>query len=64
MKFPAATISTWSMANPLSTPPPERPLELAIVIPAYNEVQNVEPLLALLEKTLAGCGDGSWQWGW
>jgi dolichol-phosphate mannosyltransferase len=42
------------MANPLSTPLLECALELAVVIPAYNEAQNVAPLLALLEKTLAG----------
>lgn len=30
------------------------PIELAVVIPTYNERENVAPLLALLEQTLAG----------
>ena len=29
-------------------------LELAVVIPTYNEIENVPPLLAALEKTLGG----------
>ena len=30
------------------------PCELAVVIPTFNELGNIEPLLALLEKALAG----------
>src|SRR5260370_11479593 len=32
----------------------ERPVELAVVIPAYNERENVVPMLAALETALVG----------
>jgi dolichol-phosphate mannosyltransferase len=37
-----------------SASPASRPLLLAVVIPTFNERDNVEPMLALLEKALAG----------
>lgn len=41
------------------TPAPEsrsltRPIELGVVIPTFNERENISPLLAALEEVLAG----------
>ena len=38
--------------------PMENPIELAVIIPTYNEADNVEPLLGRLELALAGI---SWE---
>jgi len=45
------------MFQPALAPPPEvaeAPLELAVVIPTFNEAANVEKLLGLLNEALAG----------
>jgi len=40
-----------TLADPCASRPP---LELAVVIPTYNEIQNVPLVLTALEKTLRG----------
>jgi cellulose synthase/poly-beta-1,6-N-acetylglucosamine synthase-like glycosyltransferase len=39
---------------PAEVSSPARPVELAVVLPAYNERANVAPMLAALETALAG----------
>jgi dolichol-phosphate mannosyltransferase len=43
-----------SVAMSPSSPQMESPIELAVVLPTYNERENVPILLAALERTLAG----------
>lgn len=40
--------------SPLDRNLPAKPLELAVVLPTFNEIQNVRPVLERLEKTLQG----------
>src|ERR1700683_3894473 len=47
----AAPAEKMTLADPCATRPP---LELAVVIPTYNETQNIPLVLAALEKALRG----------
>jgi len=42
------------VAGPCETKTSLESIELAVVIPTYNEKENIAPLLAVLEKALAG----------
>src|SRR4051794_40551830 len=51
--IPDRTPEAWPPARPEARPAKGR-LELAVVVPTFNERDNVKPLLALLEHALAG----------
>ena len=47
------------MRSPLAPDPARRPA-LSVVIPMYNEIDNVEPMLARVHEGLPGYG-GAWE---
>jgi len=50
-------VGTWSSTVEAPIPPMERPPELSVVIPVYNEEENVGPLLERLTSVLDGLTD-------
>lgn len=50
-------MGTWSSTVEAPIPPMERPPELSVVIPVYNEEENVGPLLERLTAVLDGLTD-------
>ena len=51
---PRTNTRSFEMPSLLGLRPSSQPLELAVVIPTYNEKENVPILLAALERSLAG----------